>query len=166
MSTDLWKSSRVWDQPVWPEPGKQQLFFPGKKKKGAGCRTHPGLVLDVACRVCSPCLRTQRSFHLQFLLGKGSKTWMLSSCPGRKGQMHIQRHPGRGGVSVLMAREPPQLLTCKNCRWLGAIWLSHIITDVSRGVTRRTEALHTQGSHLGKRQNTKAEAAVCWQLHC
>lgn len=49
-----------------------------------------------------------------------------------------------------------QLLTCKNSRWLGAVWLSHIITDVSRSVTRRTEAFHVKRSHLRRRQKTRA----------
>lgn len=37
---------------------------------------------------------------------RGQHDVHLSSWPGRKGWMHIQRHPGRGGVSVV-AREPP-----------------------------------------------------------
>lgn len=45
-------------------------FF--QEKKIAGCKTHPELALSVVCRVCSPCLQTQRGFPLQFLLGKGA----------------------------------------------------------------------------------------------
>lgn len=77
---------------------------------------------------------------------------------GRDAHPEAPRHRG----SFCVCKGTSQLLTCKNCRWLGAIWLSHIITDVSRGVTRRTEAFHTQRSHLGRRQNTKAEAAMAW----
>lgn len=88
--------------------------------------------------------------------------WMLTSCTGSKEWMHIQsqEHTGRG-VAYFFATQTAgkvtsQLLTCKNSRWLGAIWLSHIITDVSRSVTRRTEAFHIKRSHLRRRQKTRA----------
>lgn len=106
MSTDIWESNRVWGQPVWPETGNQQLFF--QEQNDVGLIQGSRLMLPAGCPALLYKPRGVSQLHLQFLLGKGGKVWMSSSCPDRKGWTHIQsqRHPGRGGVSIF-AREPP-----------------------------------------------------------
>lgn len=104
-------------------------------------------------------LQTQRGFPAW----KGEQDVAAKQLPWQEGRdAPPEPEAPRQRGSFYFGQGTSQVLTCKNCRWLGAIWLSHIITDVSRGVTRRTEAFHTQRSHLGRRQNTKAEAAIAW----
>lgn len=104
-----------------------------RKKKNAGCRTHP-----VACRVCSSS-QTHSSTSNSCLQRAARRAF--KQLPWQEGMDAHPETPRQRG-SFCCCKGTSQLLTCKNCRWLGAIWLSHIITDVARGVARRTEAFH------------------------
>lgn len=84
---------------------------------------------------------------------------------------HRAQHslPGRTRAllcpEVYRKHQAPQLtpehstLTCEHSRWLGTVGLGHKVTDVSRSVTRRRQALDMERPHL--KQNTPACVPAC-----
>ena len=77
MSTDIWKSNGFWYQPQFGL--RQQNNSSCFKEENARCRTPPDIALDVACRVSSNGLQTQRGItgflYSCYLvaLGKGAR---------------------------------------------------------------------------------------------